>query len=50
LNVEQKLKKILEVWKDVVISSKDYLRPLPKDNEWNTEILVTGKIVCPFEV
>ncbi len=50
MSVEQGLKKVLEIWKDFITSSKDYLRPIPVDHNWNNEISVTGQVLCPLEV
>jgi len=50
MSVEQRLKKVLEIWKDFITSSKDYLRPIPTDHNWSNEISVTGKVSCPLEV
>ena len=50
MSVEQRLKKVLEIWKDFITSSKDYLRPIPTDHNWSNEISLNGKVLCPLEV
>jgi hypothetical protein len=50
MSVEQGLKKVLEIWKDSITSSKNYLRPIPTDHNWSNEISVNGKVSCPLEV
>lgn len=49
-SVEIQLKKILDIWKDFMISYKDFLRSVPKDNNWNNDVLLNGRVFCPLEV
>jgi hypothetical protein len=52
LNTESGFRQILLLWRESVISIKEFLREIPKDQfqQWLNTVSLKGKVRCPLEV
>ncbi|XP_054156581.1 general transcription factor 3C polypeptide 2-like [Oppia nitens] len=49
MTAESMLRKILSTWSDLMLSVKDFLRQVPKDNTWTYDVAKAGKVKCPLK-